>query len=141
MARYSVDAEELLVTLVAASLPEAEVRAAPDVDTIDVLPLIIVSPGQGQSVDSQRGLGWVWQTHFSVLASEEEAASTLADKLYETIYSYANSWDPTVGRIVGVGAITNVEDISIFSRTVTTVTPAGGLTQFDGTFAITVRHA
>lgn len=141
MARYSVDAEELLVGLVAASMPTADVRAAPDVDSVDVLPLIIVSPGQGQSIGSQRGLAWEWTTHFSVLAATEEDCSELADKLYEELYKYADSWDPAVGTIAGVGAITNVEDISIFSRTVTTVTPAGGLTQFDGTFAITVRHA
>jgi hypothetical protein len=83
----------------------------------------------------------VWQTHFSVLAATHESASDIADELLSKIDGWANSWDPSVGTIPGVGAITNIEDISIFSRTVTTLTPAGGLTQFDGTFAITVRKA
>jgi hypothetical protein len=118
-----------------------DVRAEPDVDTVDSLPLIIVSPGQGSSVEGQRGMAWVWQSHFSVLGQTHEQASDIADELQRKIDAWANSWDPTTGTIVGVGAITNIEDISLFSRTATTLTPAGGLTQFDGNFAITVRKA
>lgn len=139
--RYSVDAEELLVALTANAMPACDVRAEPDVDTVDVLPLIIVNPGDGQSVEGQRGLAWVWQAHFSVLAETHEGASTVADELLQKIDGWANSWDSTTGTIVGVGAITNIDDISLFSRTATSLTPAGGLTQFDGTFAITVRKA
>jgi hypothetical protein len=106
-----------------------------------VLPLIIVNPGDGQSVEGQRGIAWVWQSHFSVLGQTHEQASDVADDLHRVIDSWANSWDPSVGTIAGVGAIINIEDISLFSRTATTLTPAGGLTQFDGTFTITVRKA
>lgn len=142
MARYAVDAEELLVALTSQSMAEfgCEVRAEPDVDTVDVLPLIIVSPGDGRSIEGQRGIAWVWQSHFSVLGQSHEQASDIADKLLEKIDGWANSWGSS-GTIEGVGAITNIEDISLFSRTATTLTPAGGLTQFDGTFAITVRKA
>lgn len=140
-ARYAVDAEELFVKLVAAAMTQCDVRAEPDVDSVENLPMIIVSPGQGQAVGSQRGTAWEWTTHFSVLDATEEEASEVADELYEKLNLMANSWDPAVGMIEGVGAIINVEDISMFSRTVTTVTPAGGLTQFDGTFAITVRKS
>lgn len=139
--RYSVDAEHLLVALTKLAMPDCEVRAEPDVDTVDVLPLIIVNPGQGQSVENQRGIAWVWQSHFSVLAMGDEAASEIADQLLEKIDGWSNSWDPSVGTIPGVGAIVDIDDISIFSRTATSMTPAGGLTQFDGTFAITVRKA
>lgn len=141
MTRYTVDAEELLVALTTRDMPNCEVRAEVDVDAVDVLPLIIVSPGQGQSVERQRGMAWVWQSHFAVLAQTHEEASEIADQLNEVIDSWANSWSPVAGTIVGVGAITNIEDISIFARTATSLTPAGGLTQFDGTFAITVRKA
>lgn len=141
MSRYSVDAEHLFVALTSQAMPDCEVRAEPDVDTVDVLPLIIVSPGDGSSVEGQRGIAWVWQAHFSVLGNSHEQASDIADDLLEKIDGWANSWDPTVGTIPGVGAITNIDDISLFSRTATSLTPAGGLTQFDGTFAITVRKA
>lgn len=141
MARYSVDAEELLVALTQQSMPDYEVRAEPDVDTVDVLPLIIVNPGDGQSVENQRGMAWVWNTHFSVIGQTHEQASNVADELHRQIDKWADSWDPNVGTIVGVGAITNIDDISLFSRTATTLTPAGGLTQFDGTFSITIRKA
>ena len=141
MARYAVDMEQLLVELVTRDMPDCEVRAEVDVDAVDVLPLIIVSPGQGQSVEGQRGMAWVWQSHFSVLAETHEQASDVSDRLNEVVDGWANSWSPVAGTIVGVGAITNLEDISIFARTATSLTPAGGLTQFDGTFAITVRKA
>ena len=138
--RYSVDAEHLLVALTQEAVTY-EVRAEPDVDTVDVLPLIIVNPGDGQTVENQRGMAWVWQTHFSVLAASHGEASEVADELHEKIDSWANSWDASVGTIAGVGAITNIEDISLFSRTATSLTPAGGLTQYDGTFSITIKKA
>lgn len=141
MPRYSVDAEELFVALTQRDMPDCDVRAEADVDAVDNLPLIIVSPGQGQSVENQRGLAWVWQAHWSVLHETHEGCSEIADRLMEVIDGWANSWSPVAGTIVGVGAITNIEDISIFARTATSVTPAGGLTQFDGTYAITVRKA
>ena len=140
-ARYSVDAEELLVKLTQLGMPECEVRAEADVDAVDHLPLIIVSPGQGTSVGNQRGMAWVWQSHWSVLAATHEEASEVADQLHQVIDGWADSWSPVAGTITGVGAIINIEDISIFARTATSVTPAGGLTQFDGTYAVTVRKA
>jgi len=139
--RYMVDAEELIVKLTERDMPDCEVRAEVDVDAVDVLPLIIVNPGQGQSVEGQRGIAWVWQSHFAILAESHEAASEVADRLGEVIDGWSNAWSPDAGRIVGVGAIIHLEDISIFARTATSLTPAGGLTQFDGTYAITVRKA
>lgn len=139
--RYAVDAEELFVKLTKQAMPDCEVRSEADVDTVDVLPLIIVNPGQGQSVEGQRGMGWVWSPHFSVLAQTHEEASDIADQLLEQIDGWANTWSPTAGTIEGVGAITHIDDISLFSRTATTLTPAGGLTQYDGSFSITIRKA
>lgn len=139
--RYTVDAEELLVALTARDMPGCDVRAEVDVDAVDVLPLIIVSPGQGTSVEGQRGMAWVWQSHFAVLANTHEDAAEISDQLQEVIDGWANSWSPDAGRIAGVGAITQIDDISIFARTATSLTPAGGLTQYDGTFSITVRKA
>lgn len=141
MARYSVDAEQLFVELTRQAMPDCEVRSAVDVDAVDVLPLIIVNAGQGQSLENQRGIAWVWQTHFSVLAETHEGCADIADELHAAVDGWANAWSPDAGRIVGVGAIIDVDDISIFARTATSLTPAGGLTQFDGTFTITVRKA
>jgi hypothetical protein len=41
--------------------------------------------------------------------------------------------------IPGVGAVTSVDDLSMPSRTSTTLTPAGDLTQYDGQFRTVVR--
>lgn len=141
MSRYSVDAEELFVKLTAEAMPNCEVRSEADVDAVDVLPLIIVNPGQGTSVEGQRGIAWVWSPHWSILAETHEQAGDLADELLEKIDAWANAWSPTAGTIEGVGAIVNIEDISLFSRSATSLTPAGGLTQYDGTFSITVKKA
>jgi hypothetical protein len=138
-ARYAVDAEELFVKVIQGMMPDAEVRAEADVDAVEHLPLIIINPGQGQAIGNIKGVAWLWNTSFAVLAGSDEEASDVSDELYEKLSKISDSWDPTVGMIAGVGAINKIEDISIFSRTATSVTPAGGLTQYDGTFAITVR--
>lgn len=141
--RITVDMEELMVGLLHNAYALSgeyderpiEVRAEPDVDSADVLPLVIVSCGQGQMVSNGGpSLAWTWNVHINILHDDEEEGSGLADHTYELMHLFH---DNSSG-IENVGVVIGVEDISLPSRTNTVVTPAGGLTQFDGTFTVTV---
>lgn len=113
-----------------------EVRAEPDVDSADVLPLVIISVGQGTMVSNGApGLAWRWVIHINILHADEEEGSDLADHTYELMHGFHDD----AASVAGVGVIISVEDVSMPSRTATMVTPAGGLTQFDGTWTVTAQ--
>lgn len=141
--RYAVDANHLMVALIQGHFGErVSVAAASDVDAVDRLPFIVINAGQGQGTSSgPAGLAWEWNVVFNVLAGDEEECSDLADEINELMHSYHESWDPNHGMIAGIGAIVSVDDISIPSKTASAVLPAGGITQFDGTFSVLVRKA
>ena len=142
--RITVDMEELMVRLLSDAYElsreyiesPVEVRPEPDVDSADVLPLVIVSVGQGTMVSNGGpGLAWTWVVHINILHSDEEAGSGLADHTYELMHGFHDK----ASGIPGVGVVISVEDVSMPSRTATMVTPAGDLTQFDGTWTVTVK--
>lgn len=141
--RYAVDMDLLMVTLIQNYFGErADVAAASDVDGIERLPFIVTNAVQGQGISSgPAGLAWNWHVTFNILCEKEGEASDLADEVNELMHSFHESWDPNHGMIEGIGAIVSVDDISIPSKTAQAVIPAGGITQFDGTFSVTVRKA
>lgn len=143
--RITVDMEELMTRLLRDAYRASgeykytpiEVRAEPDVDSADVLPLVIVSCGQGHMIrNGAPGLAWEWNVHINILHEEEEEGSNLADHTYELMHGFHDN----ASGIEGVGVVISVDDVSMPSRTATMVTPAGGLTQFDGTFNVVVTH-
>lgn len=138
--RLTVDMDRLMITLLNRSLPDVGWTVASDVDSALHAPFGVVNAAQGQMVD-HTNLAWSWVVHISLVHFDQEVLGELADEVYEVIHNYHDSWNPESGMIVGVGAITSVEDISMPTRTATTTTPAGDLTQYDGTFSITVRKA
>lgn len=140
--RITVDMELLMVRLLSDSYVASgeyinapiEVRPEPDVDSADVLPLVIVGVGQGHMVSNGgAGLAWVWNVSLSILHDDEEACSDLADHTYELMHGFHDNGSG----IPGVGSVIHVEDVSMPSRTGTYITPAGGLTQFDGAWTVT----
>lgn len=142
--RITVDIEELMVRLLNDALiasgeytsAPVEVRAEADVDSADVLPLVIVSVGQGQMVSNGgAGLAWTYNVHLNLLHEDEEEGSLLADHLYELMHGFHDNQSG----IEGVGVIVSTDDVSMPTRTATVVTPAGGLTQFDGTWTVTAQ--
>lgn len=141
--RITVDMEELMVRLLSDhyiasgeyTTSPVEVRPEPDVDSADVLPLVIVSVGQGQMVaNGGPSLAWAWNVSLSILHDDEEGCSDLADHTYELMHGFHDNG----AGIPGVGSVIYVEDVSMPSRTGTYITPAGGLTQFDGAWTVTV---
>ena len=142
--RITVDMEELMVRLLSDEYARSqlyyerpiEVRPEPDVDSADVLPLVIVGVGQGQMMgNGGPSLAWTWNVSLSILHDDEEACSDLADHTYEMMHTFHDNG----AGIEGVGSVIHVEDVSMPSRTGTYITPAGGLTQFDGAWTVTVQ--
>lgn len=140
--RVSVDMDHLMVALLSSSFPDADWATASDVDSPDRVPFGVVNSANGQMVSNgAAGLAFEWVVGISLVHIDQEVLGDWADEVWETIHNYHDSWKPESGMIVGIGAINSVEDISMFTRSATTKTPAGDLTQYDGTFSITVRKA
>jgi hypothetical protein len=115
-----------------------EVTAGTDVDTVERLPMVIVDPEQGTMVSNgAAGLAWTWVVSATVLHNDEELCADLADHVYELMHKFHDDG----AHIPGVGSLIRTEDISMPSHTATTATPAGGLTQFNGTWTVTVQKA
>lgn len=144
MNRVTVDVEVLFVRLLEQALPGVSVQASADVGDIDALPLVIVTTGNGGMVSNGGpGLGWEWQIDVSIICdgdserSSRDNASALADRTYAAMHGFHD----TGASMPGIGAVTYMEDVSMPSRTTTTVLNAGGLSQYDGTFSAIVRHS
>ena len=139
--RYMPDVEELFVTLTERGMSQVAIATKPDVDVAERLPYIVIVAGNGNRLEADEACRvWNFTVHFMIVAAGDVQCSDLADELYELVWSWGNPWNSS-GTIAGVGAITEVEDISTPARTATTVSPAGDLTQYDATFSINVRNA
>lgn len=136
MARITVDVELLMVGLLQAALGvEANVKARPDVDVADDLPLVIVTPVSGAMVaNGAPDLGWSHLVEFTVLKSGHQDASDLADLVYQKLHGFHDSQ----AGLTGVGYINHTEDDEMFRR-VATVIAVDNLTQYTGTFRFTIR--
>lgn len=138
--RVSVDMDHLMVALLSSSFPLVDWATASDVDSPERIPFGVVSCANGQMIGSNvSALAFEWVVSISLVHDNQELIADLADEVWETVHNYHDDWKPESGMIVGIGAINKVEDISIFTKSATTTTPAGDLTQYDGTFSITVR--
>lgn len=140
--RVSVDMDHLMVALLSQSFPDADWATASDVDSPERIPFGVVNSVNGHMVSNGGPfLAWEWNVNISLVALDQEMLGDWSDEVWEVIHNYHEAWNPESGMMVGIGAITNVEDISMFTRNATTKTPAGDLTQYDGSFTITVRKA
>lgn len=136
MARITVDVEQLMVGLLSESFPDADVRAAPDVDLIDSLPMIVVQLVTGQMVSNgSPKLGWTWIVSLTMYAETTTAASDFADQVYGAVHGFHDDQ----AAMAGVGYVSSVEDQQMPTRTATVPTGEHRMTQFNGAWTITVR--
>lgn len=134
--RITCDAEALFIILLSRALPTVFVTAEADVNAIDHLPMVTVAARNGRMVSNGApSLAWEWQIFLSIVHLGREEASDLADEIYELMHGFEDNG----GVVEGVGHVSLVDDISMPSKTATSEIPAGGLTQFDGSWAATVR--
>lgn len=140
--RMTVDVEELFTKILRNALGEIattfgatdmEVMSQQDVDAIEHVPFVVVNALNGHMLNGPGA--WEWMVNITIVGSSRDEAADIADMVYRAMHeSHDNNT-----RIPAVGAVTSVDDISMPSRTSTTLTPAGDLTQYDGSFSTIVR--
>jgi Holliday junction resolvasome RuvABC endonuclease subunit len=140
--RHTVDVEELFTKILRAALGEIattfgatdmEVMSQQDVDAIEHVPFVVVNALNGHMLNGPGA--WEWMLNVTIVGDSRDSAADIADMVYVAMHeSHDNNT-----RIPGVGAVTSVDDSSMPSRTSTTLTPAGDLTQYDGQFVVVVR--
>lgn len=140
--RVTVDAEELFTLVLrdhlkgvatAFGTQDMQVMAQQDVDAIEHVPFVVVAAHNGRMLNGPNA--WEWDISVSILAFGRDTAADISDMVYVGMHL---SHDRNA-RYPGVGAVTSVNDVSMPSKTSTTLTPAGDLTQYDGTFSAIVR--
>jgi hypothetical protein len=140
--RMTVDAEELFTKVVRTKLEgyaevfgtaDMEVMGQQDVDSFQHIPFVVLRADGGRMLNGPGA--WEWEIYVSIVANSRDDAADISDMVYRAMHE---SHDENV-RIPGVGAVTSVDDVSMPSRTSTTLTPAGDLTQYDGHFHVIVR--
>lgn len=135
--RMTVDAEELFTLILRDRLnemhdEEVTVVGQQDVDAAFNLPLVTVRALNGRMLGPN---AWEWDIFITHIDLTRDGAADLADMVWRAMHeSHDNNT-----RIPGVGAVTSVEDVNMPSRTSTSITPAGDLTQYDGQFTTIVR--
>lgn len=112
---------------------EMQVMAQQDVDAIGHVPFVVVTAHNGRMLNGPNA--WEWDIFISLIALGRDAAADLADMVYRGMHM---SHDHNA-RYPGVGAVTSVDDRNMPSKTSTSLTPAGDLTQYDGSFHAIVR--
>jgi len=140
--RMTVDVEELFTKILRIALEniattfgatDMEVMSQQDVDAIGHVPFVVVNALNGHMLNGPGA--WEWIVNVSILGSSRDEAADIADMVYRAMHE---SHDNNV-TIPGVGSVASVDDLSMPSRTSTTLTPAGDLTQYDGQFTVIVR--
>jgi hypothetical protein len=140
--RHTVDPEHLFTLVLRDHLQqyasvfgtqEMQVAAQQDVDVVKRVPFVVVTAHNGHMLGGPNA--WEWDIFVSMLGLGRDATADLADMVYVGMH---NSHDRNA-RYPGVGAVTSVDDISMPSKTSTSLTPAGDLTQYDGSFRVVVR--
>lgn len=140
--RHTVDPEALFTRVIRDHIQqfasvfdvlEMQVMGQQDVDSISHVPFVVVTALNGHMLDGPNA--WEWDIFVSLVAQTRDQAADLADMVYVGMHE---SHDRNA-RYPGVGAVTSVEDVSMPSKTSTSLTPAGDLTQYDGQFRAIVR--
>ena len=112
---------------------EVQVMSQQDVDAIEHVPFVVVTALNGRMLGGPNA--WEWDVFTSIVGMGRDATADLADMVYVGMHQ---SHDLNA-RYPGVGAVTSVEDVSMPSKTSTSLLPAGDLTQYDGQFHVIVR--
>lgn len=139
--RITVDVEELFTKVLRQALSgvtiygygEITVLGQQDFDAIGHLPMVTVRALNGRMMGGPNA--WEWDLYVTIIDKTRDKAADLADMVYVALHT---SHDRNT-RIPGVGGVTSVDDVSMPSKTSTSVTPAGDLTQYDGQFQVAVR--
>lgn len=132
-----IDAELLMSTLLNAGKPPGStVQPETNLDSIEHLPLALFDVnGDGQTGNGP-GL-WFVTLDLSVIGDGIDQAKTTAGAFYDLVWSWN---EPGNGVVDGVGWVSDVSDISYFSRSPVADVNVRGTSQYDGAFALQLRN-
>lgn len=131
-----VDDERLIFTLLVRDAPEGYTIAAElDIDTIDGLPFASFAVTGGEQGGNGPGL---WTVYLTVNAFNEGQDATW--DMCRVLYRIVHGWGELgTGALPGVGYVSSVRDVSKFTRTAAAVLEGKQITQYTGSFALTIR--
>ncbi|WP_382307283.1 hypothetical protein [Herbiconiux sp. UC225_62] len=135
-----IDAEVLAKKLLDAAVPDG-VTVMPDIDADawDEFPLVTFRISVGQAVDNHAPpSAWIATLDINILDDDLDDAKALARGLYGAIWEWA---DPFAGKniVEDVGSVNDIEDQSIFTRVATVEVESKWVTQYAGSFSLTLR--
>jgi hypothetical protein len=132
-----IDAEALVYTLLTAANPGKRIVPETDTDALGELPLWQFNVlGDGQTGNSE-GI-WDVVLDINVFAAGIDAAKAEAKAAYQTVWSWHA--DPRSAVVDGVGWVSDVADISMFSRAGTPDLTGHNVSQYAGSFGLTLRN-
>jgi hypothetical protein len=138
-----IDAEKLIYDLLTRDLDDGvTVMPAIDVDVMDTLPLVTFHVTVGQAIDnSSPPQGWVVTLNLDVFDDDLDDAKNLSFALYDVVWAWGNGFANPPALIEDVGGVAHdsVDDNSIFTRVLTVEVESKRVTQYAGSFELTLR--
>ncbi len=137
-----INAERLISLLLQAGAAATEggaveIMPTNDVDQLEALPCWIFNViGDGQ-VSNGRGI-WTCVLTIVITAESLDEALSSAKRAYDVVWSWAN--DPAATVVPGEGWVGGVDDIDMPSRLASANIPGSNITQYSGSWALTLRN-
>lgn len=133
-----LDDELLIFSLLKRDLdPSVMVSAELDVLSIDHLPLVMFSCRGGDQMGNGPGL-WSSQLVLNVFAEGQDAAHEVCVALYRVVHEWAL---PNGSTVANAGYVTSVMDLSKFSKAPSVSMQGKNVTQYTGSFDLTIRNS
>jgi hypothetical protein len=134
-----IDAEVLAYRLLERDQADATVRSDIDVTVMDEFPFVSFSIVVGEAIDNHAPpSGWTASLTINIFDDDLDDAKARARAVYDAVWAWADEF-AGLGIIPGVGYVQDVADQSIFTRVMTAEVENKWVTQYAGSFELTVR--
>lgn len=134
-----IDAEVLAYSLLERDQADATVRSDIDVEVMDEFPFVSFSIVVGEAIDNHAPpSGWTASLTINIFDDDLDRAKARAHAVYDAVWAWRDPF-AGLGIIPDVGHVSDVADQSIFTRVVTAEVEKKWVTQYAGSFELTVR--
>lgn len=133
----TVDVAKLLWTLLDGRFPDVTwVVGGPDVDAADKLPMGVLTPQTGTRVaNGAATLGQTWQVPITLLDTSQTGLIARTIAVHDAMHDFHESG----ASVPGVGWVSYVDDVSMFSPAPQTTISADNIRQYDAVYTVIVR--
>lgn len=133
MSRLTVDFEHLMTVLLVEALPSIKVLPEVDVDYVKKIPILMVSGINGRMLrNGYPGAGWQWALALTLLAEDRDTGGDLSDEVYQAVHRLEGTGADAIG------AVSTVEDDSMFSRGPAATVNRKLIVPYNATFTVVV---